>query len=110
MDLAGQRRMVYLNTMPEIDRLISQQNIKSMQATMYGSMGSTYKFMGASQDAVMGHTHTFGNAYAGYGHVNGLTLTGATYDRKGRDLGAQATSGSVWGQISMLEKQWREVE
>ena len=110
VDLAGQRRMVYLNTMPEIDRLISQQNIKSMQATMYSSMGSTYKFMGASQDAVMGHTHTFGNAYAGYGHVNGLTLTGATYDRKGRDLGAQATSGSVWGQISMLEKQWREVE
>lgn len=110
VDTAGQRRMTFLQTMLEADRLISQQRIKGMQATMYGSMGSFYKFAGASQDSVMGHTYTLGNAYVGYGHVNGLSLTGAEYDRRGRDLSLEATGGSVWHQISILEQRWREVE
>lgn len=110
VDYAGQRRMVYIKTMPEIDRLISQQNIKASKAIMYGSMGTSYKSMGASLDVVMGHQYTVGNAYAGYGHANGLELTGAEYDRKGRDLAAEVSSGNVWHQVSLLERRWREVE
>ncbi|KAL2209334.1 hypothetical protein CC79DRAFT_1332559 [Sarocladium strictum] len=110
VDLGGQRRMVYLNTMPEIDRLISQQNIKASQAVMFGNMGTFYKNMGSTQDVLMGHSYTVGNAYAGYGYVNENSLTGAEYDRKGRDLTAEVLNGSVTYKVSVLEIRWREVE
>lgn len=110
LQVAAQRRQVYLETVPVMEQMLDRQKIAAMQAQTLGIMGSSYKFMGASQDATMGHHYTVGNAYAGYGYANELSLQGAVYDRQSREA-AQSAGG--WGavmEVEILERRWSAVE
>ncbi|KAI9150212.1 Reticulocyte-binding protein [Paramyrothecium foliicola] len=110
LSFAHQRRLIYIQTVPECERLRDQQLMMAMQAQMLGVQGTVYKSMGYSQDAVMGHSYTVGNSYVGHGYANNFLLDGAVYDKQSRELSSQVTSGSALLQVQMLEQRWRAVE
>lgn len=107
---ANQRRVIYIQTVPECERILNQQKIMALQAQNLGIMGTAYKSMGGTLDAVTGHSYTVGNAYVGYGHANEMVFQGALYDKQSRELSSSVTSGSAMLQIQMLEQRWRAVE
>ncbi|KAF7546838.1 hypothetical protein G7046_g9186 [Stylonectria norvegica] len=106
---AKHRMEVYMATIPECERILTQQRFAANQAQMLGIMGTTYKNMGGMQDAVMGHRYTVGNAALGYGFANGWSLTGAAYDQQAMAARMQVGGGAVM-QVKMLEDRWLEVE
>lgn len=107
--LAEQRHVIYTQTMMQCEQILVQQQIAAMQAQNLGIQGTFYKSMGWSQDAVMGHSYTVGNSYAGYGHANEWLLQGHTYDRQASEMRAQVGGASIL-QVGMLEARWKEVE
>ncbi|WAO86025.1 Hypothetical protein NCS54_00328000 [Fusarium falciforme] len=107
--LAEQRHVIYTQTIMQCEQILVQQRIAAMKAQYLGRQGTFYKSLGWSQDAVMGHSYTVGNSYAGYGHANEWVLQGHAYDRQASEMTAQVGGGSIL-QVGMLEARWKEVE
>ncbi|KAM0426301.1 hypothetical protein ACHAPT_008341 [Fusarium lateritium] len=106
---AEQRHVIYTQTIMQCEQILVQQQIAAMQAQQLGIQGTFYKSMGGMQDAVMGHSYTVGNSYAGYGHANEWMLQGHVYDRQASEMRSQVGGGSIL-QVAMLEARWKEVE
>ncbi|WXC56642.1 hypothetical protein SNK03_002575 [Fusarium graminearum] len=108
--MAEQRHIVYTQTIMQCEEILNQQKIAAVQAQMLGTQGTFYKSMGMTHDLAVGHTHTVGNAYAGYGHENEYVLQGHTFDRQAREKAAEVMSGGPTMKVQMLEARWKEVE
>ncbi|KAM6520339.1 hypothetical protein FSOLCH5_005130 [Fusarium solani] len=106
---AEQRHVIYTQTIMQCEQILVQQRLAAMKAQYLGRQGTFYKSLGWSQDAVMGHSYTVGNSYAGYGHANEWVLQGHAYDRQASEMRAQVGGGSIL-QVGMLEARWKEVE
>ena len=109
LTFAQHRQMVFEQTMPVADQLLSQQRIKAMQARMAMTNGSFYKNLGWTHDAVVGHSYTVGNSSIGYGHANEWVAQGYGYDQQASALSADVMSGSWSMRIGELERRWNEV-
>ncbi|KAI8724251.1 hypothetical protein NCS52_00282800 [Fusarium sp. LHS14.1] len=107
--IAEQRHVIYTQTIMQAEQILVQQRLAVMKAQYLGQQGSFYKNLGWSQDAVMGHSYTVGNSYAGYGHANSFVMQGHAYDRQASEMRSQVGGGSVL-QVGMLEARWKEVE
>ncbi|RSL72185.1 hypothetical protein CEP53_001153 [Fusarium sp. AF-6] len=106
---AEQRHVIYTQTIMQCEQILTQQRIAASRAQYLGMQGSFYKNLGWSHDAVVGHSYTVGNSYAGYGHANGWVSQGYAYDRQASEMRAQVGGGNVL-QLGMLEARWKEVE
>ncbi|EEU38390.1 uncharacterized protein NECHADRAFT_34719 [Fusarium vanettenii 77-13-4] len=107
--IAEQRHVIYTQTIMQAEQILVQQRLAVMKAQYLGQQGTFYKSLGWSQDAVMGHSYTVGNSYAGYGHANSFVMQGHAYDRQASEMRSQVGGGSVL-QVGMLEARWKEVE
>lgn len=110
LEFANHRFQVFLQTVPQMERMLNQAKITAMQAQNAGMMGSFYKHLGGTLDATIGHSYTVGNAAVGYGYANEYMLDGAMYDRQASQLGAAATSPMAMYNIEVLENRWKTVE
>jgi hypothetical protein len=95
LDAAEHRRQVFIEAYLPAQRMEQQLLIAAEEAQMYGIMGTAYKSMGWSQDAVMGHNYTPGNAQLGYGQVNELALEGASYDLRSAMPGRRSCTAEI---------------
>ncbi|UPK96720.1 hypothetical protein LCI18_007655 [Fusarium solani-melongenae] len=109
LTFAEQRHVIYTQTIMQCEQILVQQRIAASRAQYLGMQGTFYKNLGRSQDAVMGHSYTVGNSYAGYGHANEWVMQGHAYDRQASEMSAQVGGGRVL-QLGMLEARWKEVE
>jgi hypothetical protein len=110
LDIAKHRRQVYIESYLPAQQMEQQLLIAAEEAQMYGNMGTAYKNMGWTQDAVMGHSYTLGNAQLGYGHVNELALQGAAYDLQSSNARAQVMNSGNWEAIKQHKMRWASVE
>ncbi|PVH78448.1 hypothetical protein DL98DRAFT_516774 [Cadophora sp. DSE1049] len=116
VELVRHRASVYWQTVPVMNRLLSQQRIRLMQQQTLNGSSMLYQRldMTASSSSCINYTgishptYTYGAADVGYGYAT-------TYGVEAARLGQQASNlalsnGSAAGQVAYLKALWEAVE
>lgn len=110
LEFARRRRQIFLQTMPECDRLLQQAKFALSQAQTLGLAAVTFSAAGNLTDTTWGHSYTVGNSVVGHGYANEQLLNAAMADHQMQGMSAAAAGPAVIARVGMLEKTWKEVE
>lgn len=109
LEASVQRRAVWSETMPRVERFIRDQNLMLGRQRMLQNQSSFYLHVGRVHEASMQSGLRYNVAGLGSGFSNQLEITGAEYGRQAARVGSQIATGG-WEEIKMLERMWNAVE
>ncbi|KAI8630766.1 hypothetical protein F5Y19DRAFT_33387 [Xylariaceae sp. FL1651] len=109
LEASMQRRAVWIETMPHVERILNDQVLKAEQhkGLLNQSMFNTWS--GNLMQSTVPSAYTYGNATVGYGFHNQTQLQGAELGRQASELTSQI-GGSPMLVTEEPEGRWRVVE
>lgn len=110
LSFSAQRRLVYLQTVPQIRMMLFQARMALQQQQFLNVTSSHYKAVGQMEQTMYGTPYTYSAPGVGYGFANMSSLQGAAYERQALDVAASAGAPSKVLIVGELERRWRAVE
>lgn len=109
LEYSAQRRQVYIQTVPQMRMILSQQQMALEKQKMLNIESTHYTQMGHGHELIFGSgSYTYGAAGVGYGFSNRDLLKGAQLRQEA--MGIVDGSHSAVLEIRVLEQRWRAVE
>ncbi|KAK1535468.1 hypothetical protein CPAR01_09010 [Colletotrichum paranaense] len=99
---AQQRRQIYLQTVPEMNRMLQNAKHALSQAQTLGLAAVTF--------SAAGNLNSTNFNYVGYGYGNAQLAQAAMADQQMQQVGAAAAGPAAIARVGMLEKMWKQVE
>ncbi|KAI3531902.1 hypothetical protein CABS01_00334 [Colletotrichum abscissum] len=99
---ARQRRQIYLQTVPEMNRMLQNAKHALSQAQTLGLAAVTF--------SAAGNLNSTNFNYVGYGYGNAQLAQAAMADQQMQQVGAAAAGPAAIARVGMLEKMWKQVE
>ncbi|KAM0547231.1 hypothetical protein ACHAPJ_010493 [Fusarium lateritium] len=99
---AQQRRQIYLQTVPEMNKMLENAKFALKQAETLGLAAVTFSAAGNLNSTNFNHV--------GYGYGNAQLAQAAMADQQMQQVGAAAAGPAAIARVGMLEKMWKQVE
>ncbi|KAF4337993.1 integral membrane protein [Fusarium beomiforme] len=110
LTFARHRRQIYLQTVPEMNRMLANAKHALSQAQTLGLAAVTFSAAGNLNATNFYYDHTVGNSIVGHGYQNEQLLQAAMADHSMQQVGAAATGPAAVARVGALEKMWKQVE
>ncbi|KAI0441385.1 hypothetical protein F4803DRAFT_523611 [Xylaria telfairii] len=110
LDYSMQRRQVYMETIPQIRMIMSQQKMAQQRLKAVDLQSSHHARLGHFQDMTYGSAYKYSAAGVGSGFSNYNALQGAAYRQQANNLAADLGTSNVSLAVGQLEQRWRAVE
>ncbi|CAI4213534.1 unnamed protein product [Parascedosporium putredinis] len=107
---SDQRRVVYVNTVLRIRRMLDESRLLMMQQQTLNTMSSFYTNMGQMKEILSPSAYSYGAPGVGYGFQNQSAFQGAVYHQQALGVMQQGTDPNRVMAVRELEMQWRAVE
>jgi hypothetical protein len=105
-----ERRLVYLQTIPQIRMMLFQQRLALQQQQFLNVTSTHYKAAGQMEQTMYGTPYTYSAPGLGSGYANMNALQGAAYEKQALEVVATAGAPSQVLMVGELERRWRAVE
>lgn len=102
LSFARRRREIYVQTVPEMNRMLASAKHALGQAQTLGLAAVTF--------SAAGNLNSTNFNYVGYGYGNAQLAQAAMADHQMQQVGATAAGPAAIARVGVLEKMWKQVE